>query len=226
MLIVAAHPDDEALGCGGTIAYHVGRGDDVRVLYLSEGVSSRSVLEQPHDWSQEIERREDLARSAAEMLGFSIVGFLRYPNLRMRDCPMLDLVKKIDEKIREFEPCWIYTHHYGDMNSDHGVTFEAVLTACRPRDRLSVRGLFTFEVPSSSEWGSPLLGPAFIPNRFVDISENISSKMAGVSAYASEMREDPHPRSKASILALARYRGASCGVHYAEGFMVIRECLD
>ena len=225
VLIISAHPDDEVLGCGGTIAYHVAKGDTVKVLYLSEGVTSRSEIGKIYDWTKEIEERETFARAAANILGFEILDFFRYPNLRMRDMSMLDIVKRIDQEIRKYSPNWIYTNHAGDMNSDHAVTFEATLTACRPRFNLSVNSIFTYEVPSSTEWGSPLLGPSYIPNRFIGIKNFMQKKLDSLSAYAYEMRSFPHPRSNEAIEALAKYRGSSCGVPYAEAFMIVREVL-
>ena len=225
ILIISAHPDDEVLGCGGTIAFHVARGDEVKVLYLSEGVSSRHKIGEERCWTREIEEREAYATRAASILGFKILGFMRYPNLRMRDMSVLDIVKSIDKEIRSYGPHWIYTNHPGDMNSDHGVAFEATLTACRPRVDLTVKALFVFEVPSSTEWSSNLIGPAFIPNKFIDITSFAEKKYNGLAAYSHEMREFPHPRSYENINSLARYRGAYCGVESAEAFMVVRELL-
>ena len=148
VLVVAAHPDDEVLGCGATLAMHVQAGDEVFVLFLSEGVSSRSTPGIEHDWLPEIEAREAMAHEAARLLGYQLVKFLRYPNLRMRNMEMLDIVKQVDSVVRDIGPSVIYTHHPGDLNSDHGVAFEATLTACRPRPGLTVNSIYTFEVPS------------------------------------------------------------------------------
>lgn len=225
VLVVCAHPDDEVLGCGGAIARHVAAGDAVSVLFLSEGVSSRSVLGQKRDWTREIEEREAFARCAADFLGFSIVGFLRHPNLRMRDQPMLDLVKQVDTAIRAEAPQIIYTHHVGDMNSDHGMAAEAVITACRPHAGLSVRAVYAFEVPSSTEWNAPALAPPFAPMRYVDITAFLPRKIEALVCYDHEMRAMPHPRSPEAIEALARYRGVSVGVAAAEAFVVLREVV-
>jgi len=224
VLIICAHPDDEALGCGGTIARHVALGDDVQVLFLSEGVTSRFSSDEDVDEIAKIVDRESFAFRAADILKFKIIQFFRYPNLRMSGVPMLDMVKSVDTVIRDLEPDLIYTHHSGDMNSDHRIVFEIVLTACRPRDNFFLKGLYCFEIPSSTEWSSPLLGAAFVPNRFVDITPYFSLKMSAIDAYAYEMRDYPHPRSLENIKALAQFRGASCGIELAEAFMVVRDC--
>lgn len=223
VLVVSAHPDDEVLGCGGTLARHIAAGDVVSVLFLSEGVSSRAKRGEQRDWTPEIVEREAMARSAAHMLGFSIAGFLRHPNLRMRDQPMLDLVKQVDAVIRDKAPRIVYTHHVGDMNSDHGVTAEAAMTACRPHAGLSVRAIYAFEVPSSTEWNSPAMAPLFAPTRYVDITAFLPRKIAAMACYKHEIPAMPHPRSPEAVEALARYRGVSAGVAAAEAFVVLRE---
>lgn len=226
VLVVAAHPDDEVLGCGGTIAGHARTGDKVCVLFLSEGVSSRSIPGEEHNWSRAIEAREAMAIAASTVLQFTIAGFLRHPNLRMRDQPVLDLVKQIDAVIREVRPDVIYTHHPGDMNSDHGIAFEATLTACRPRNDLSVKQLYAFETPSSTEWASPLNAPPFLPNYFVDIKSTMDAKLAAARCYDFEMRDFPHPRSAANIRALAQIRAAQVGLELAEAFALVRAIRD
>lgn len=225
ILVVAAHPDDEVLGCGATIARHVAENDQVSVLFLSEGVSSRAALGEIRDWSAEIAEREALAWRAAALLGFSIAGFLRHPNLRMREQSVLMLVKQVDEVIRAVSPTVIYTHHIGDLNSDHGLAAEAVMTACRPREGLSVRSVYAFEVPSSTEWNSPAHAAPFAPTRFVDVTAFLLKKIEAMRCYDFEMRSLPHPRSPEGVEALARFRGVSVGVSAAEAFVVLRQVV-
>lgn len=225
VLVVAAHPDDEVLGCGGTLAAHVAAGDKVTALFLSEGVSSRSIPGESRDWTPDIEARETMAQEAASILGIKIAGFLRHPNLRMRDLAMLDITKQVDAVIRDLAPDTVYAHHPGDLNSDHGVAFEATLTACRPRPGLSVGSLLTFEVPSSTEWQSPHHPNPFRPQRYVDVSAHLDTKFAALACYDFEMREFPHPRSKTYIRSLAQYRGAEVSLTAAEAFMVEREII-
>ena len=225
ILVVAAHPDDEVLGCGATLARQAEQGDRVSVLFLSEGVSSRAALGESRDWSAEIAEREASARRAAGVLGFSVEGFLRHPNLRMREGSMLALVKQVDEVIRSTAPAVVYTHHIGDLNSDHGLAAEAVVTACRPRPGLSVRSVYAFEVPSSTEWNSPAHAAPFAPTRFVDVTAYLPKKIEAMRCYDYEMRSLPHPRSAEAVEALARVRGVSVGVPAAEAFVVLREVL-
>ncbi len=226
VLIVAAHPDDEVLGCGATLARHVAAGDAVSVLFLSEGVTGRSEPGVARDWSADIAEREAMAGRAAQLLGYSIAGFLRHPNLRMREQPLLDLVKQIDGAIRLLSPEVIYTHHIGDMNTDHRIAADAVLTACRPRQGLSVRSIYAFETPSSTEWNSPLHAPPFAPVRFVDVTAFLPRKLEAMRCYDFELRPMPHPRSPEAVEALARYRGVSIGVAAAEAFTVLRELVS
>ena len=223
VLIVAAHPDDEVLGCGGTIARLVSQGHEVFVLFISEGVSSRGMFPLDNSWNPQIRQREVYALNASTVLGFQIVGFLRYPNLRMTGIPILELAKEIETTISKFTPDTIYTHHFGDMNSDHRITYEAVITACRPKPSMSVRRIYTFEIPSSTEWGQAAGLPVFSANRYVDISNFFPQKMEALRCYAEEMRLPPHPRSTDGVEALARLRGFSVCLPFAEAFSVIRE---
>ncbi len=223
ILVIAAHPDDEVLGCGGTICKHVAQGDLVSVLYLSEGVSSRDVLDPSKDWTKEIEEREQFAINACKVMGADIAGFLRYKNLRMCDDSMLDIAKNIMKVIAVFQPLVIYTHAGGDMNSDHRVVNEAVITACRPVGGLSVKRIYSFEVCSSTEWSSTSIGEYFIPVKYVDVSAYMQQKQDAVECYDFEMRPYPHPRSRENIKALSQVRGMAVGLNAAEAFMIIRE---
>lgn len=225
VLVVAAHPDDEVLGCGGTICRHVAQGDSVAVLFISEGVSSRWDEESARDWTAEIEQREAFALSACRKMGADVAGFLRYRNLRMSESSMLVLVKKILQVIHEVRPDTVYTHAGGDLNSDHRITHEAVVTACRPVPDMPVRNIYVFEVPSSTEWASAGIGELFWPTRFVDICDFFEQKLDAIGCYDFEMRPFPHPRSRENIEALARVRGMAVGLEAAEAFMVVREVV-
>ena len=216
ILVVAAHTDDEAMGCGGTIARHVAEGDKVHLLFMTDGVSSREVV------SKEANERLSAAQQAAEILGVSSFTNLQFPDNSMDSVPLLDIVKQIETKIAELKPEVIYTHHIGDLNIDHQLTHKAVITACRPQPGFSVKSIYAFEVVSSTEWQSPNLLP-FVPNTFYDISEYLDIKMKAVEAYIDEMRQIPHSRSIEHIRLLAKHRGYSVGVNAAEAFMLVRE---
>ncbi len=219
ILVVAAHPDDEALGCGGTIARHVDEGAEVQVLFLADGVGARGVSSNHIDY----QARKSAAHSAAEKLGIRRIQFLGLPDNRLDNVDLLDVVKPIELLIRDFRPSLIFTHHGGDLNIDHRVSHAAVLTACRPQPGSSVSQILLFETPSSTEWGDPSIGPAFRPTLYVGIEEQMGRKMAALRCYEAEMRSFPHARSIQAIEALARIRGCTVGLPAAEAFVIFRE---
>ena len=216
VLIVAAHADDEVLGCGGTIARHVAEGDVVNVVFMADGVGSRGDGE-----TYQHQRRNQARDEALEILGVSECNALDFPDNRMDSVPLLDVVQALEPIIEQVQPTRVYTHHSGDLNVDHCVTHQAVMTACRPMPGSSVREILTFEVMSSSEWATPSVAP-FVPNTFVDMSDYLPKKLEALAAYEMEMRSAPHSRSVAHIEALARHRGNCVGVDAAEAFVVIR----
>ncbi len=216
ILVVAAHADDEAIGCSGTIARHVAEGDNVHLLFMTDGVGAREIV------ADEADDRLSAAEQAAKILKVSSVTNLSFPDNSMDALPLLDIVKEVEAKIKEVKPEIIYTHHIGDLNVDHQIAHRAVMTACRPQPGFGVKAIYAFEVLSSTEWQTPSVLP-FIPNVFVDISEYLSTKMQVVTAYEEEMRDVPHSRSLKHIELLAQHRGYSVGVHAAEAFMLVRE---
>ena len=216
ILVVAAHADDEALGCSGTIARHVAEGDSVHLLFMTDGVGAREVV------ADEADERLSAAEQAAKILKVSSVTNLSFPDNSMDALPLLDIVKEVEAKIKEVNPEIIYTHHIGDLNVDHQIAHKAVLTACRPQPGFGVKSIYAFEVLSSTEWQTPSVMP-FIPNVFVDIGDYLSTKMQVIRAYEEEMRNVPHTRSLEHIELLAKHRGYSVGVDAAEAFMLVRE---
>ncbi len=225
VLVVAAHPDDEVLGCGGSIARHADAGDHVQVLIVAEGATSR---QQQRDRGQVDTELNDLAfaaQKAGEILGATGVELLDLPDNRLDSIDCLDLVKLIEARIERYQPQIVYTHHAGDVNIDHRRLHEAVVTACRPAPSHPVKRLLSFEVASSTEWQPPGSAPAFQPNWFVDISEQWDRKQLALEAYASEMRPWPHARSVKALEHLARWRGAQVGVQAAEAFCLLRQLV-
>ena len=216
VLIVAAHTDDEVIGCAGTIARHVAAGDTVNIVYMADGVTSRDGYQ-----NEELLLRQKAATEAQAVLGCSNVFSLGFPDNRMDTLSILDVVKPLEEIIQEFKPVSVYTHHYGDLNVDHRVTHQAVMTACRPLPGSSVKQIYTFEVMSSTEWASPGNLP-FLKNYYVDISAFMGMKREALNAYALEMREAPHSRSIENIMYLAQHNGHCVGVDAAEAFMLMR----
>lgn len=222
VLVVAAHPDDEVLGCGGTIAKHVASGDRVYLQILAEGSASR--FNNSVDAEESILALRKSATNAANILGVSDLELLRFPDNRMDSVPQLDVNRAVELAVERWQPTVVYTHHAFDLNVDHRITHEAVLTACRPMPRQTVKRILTFEVASSTEWQSPGVGP-FTPQWHVDISAHWDTKRAALEAYASEMRAWPHVRSYEAVEYLARLRGAAVGCAAAEAYMVARVVL-
>ena len=225
VLVVAAHPDDEVLGCGGTIARHAEAGDQVHVLIVAEGATSRLQQRDRGEARDELSALAQAAQKAGTILGAAGVELLDYPDNRLDSLDRLDLIKCIELRIERHQPSVVYVHHAGDVNVDHRRLHEAVITACRPIPGQSVRRLLSFEVASSTEWQVPGSAPVFQPNWFVDISVQWPLKLAALAAYASEMRPWPHARSLEGLEHLARWRGAQVGVEAAEAFCLLRQLV-
>lgn len=222
VLVIAAHPDDEVLGCGATIAKHVQQGDMVHSLILAEGTTSRALNHNREQWESELSELAVAAHKASKILGTASVTLHKFPDNRMDGCELLDVVKMIEQAIDQHQPEIVYTHHCGDVNIDHRRTHEAVITACRPVPGHPVKSLLFFEIPSSTEWQTPGSAPIFAPNWFVDVTDTLALKLKALEAYQSEMRPWPHPRSLQAVELLARWRGTSVGVEASEAFVLGR----
>lgn len=220
ILVVAAHPDDEVLGCGGTLAKHAAQGSTISVAFMSDGVASRRGDPALHQ--VQLDARRAAARQAAAILGVQNVTFGEFPDNRMDSIALLDITRSVEDAIAKCTPDTVYTHHGGDLNIDHRRVHEAVVTACRPQSDHPVRTLLCFEIPSSTEWQLASSAPAFAPNWFEDIAGTLEAKLAALNAYASELRSWPHPRSRQGVEDLARWRGATVGARAAEAFMLGR----
>jgi LmbE family N-acetylglucosaminyl deacetylase len=221
ILILAAHPDDEVLGCGGTIAKLADEGAIVRVALFADGLSSRSGIQAVQQ--EELNARRTAAQKACDILGVKSVSFGDFPDNRMDTIPLLDIAQAVEALISMHQPEMVFTHHAGDLNIDHRRLHEAVVTACRPQYGHPVRTVLSFEVPSSTEWQLSGSAPAFVPNWFVDISATLERKLLALEAYASELRTWPHPRSRHGVEHLAHWRGATVGVNAAEAFILGRQ---
>lgn len=216
VLVVAAHPDDEALGCGGAIARHAAAGARVEIVFLADGEGARGPA------AGDVAARQTAARRAAEILGARPPRFVDLPDNRLDSVPLLEIISRLERALDGYAPEIVYTHSGGDLNVDHRLVHQAAVTLFRPLPGARWRGLFAFEVPSSSEWSTPAIGPVFAPDRFVDISAFVERKMAALAAYAAEMRPFPHARSCEAVRALATWRGATAGVAAAEAFQTLR----
>lgn len=215
ILVVAAHPDDEALGVAGTLARHAAEGDAVHIVFLADGEGARGSKDQ-------LNERRDAAQKAGDALGAKSVSFHDFPDNKMDSVALLDVAQVIEKVIAEVQPHIIYTHHGGDLNIDHQVTHRAVLTACRPMPESQIEAIYGFEVLSSTEWASADQDAAFVPVHHVDISDTFDQKMAALKCYDSEMRPFPHARSYEAVEALAVLRGAQVGLKKAESFTCLR----
>lgn len=214
VLVVAAHPDDEVLGVAGTLLKHVRSRDSVSILILGEGETSKK--------KPDVQRRALQAKRAAKRLGASRLVLAGLPDQRFDTLPFLDIVKRVEAVVLgEIQPDILYTHSACDLNLDHRIAFQAVLTACRPGCG-TLKRLLSFETLSSTEWQRKSPADAFYPSAYSDISDFIDEKIEIMRIYRNDMREYPHPRSEEGIRALARCRGMEAGVRYAEAFQPIR----
>jgi LmbE family N-acetylglucosaminyl deacetylase len=219
--VIVAHPDDEVLAFGGTMARHVAHGDDVYLFIMATGLAARSA-----DGTFDAAALSDLqndARAAAKVLGVSQVEFGAFPDNRMDSVDLLDVIKSAEKFLSAAAASTVYTHHVGDMNIDHTVIARAVLTACRSLPGATVRKLYAGEVLSSSEYALP--EHRFIPNVYVEVGNYLDRKCAAMECYRGEIRSAPHPRSVQAIRAQAALRGSEAGVDAAEALRLIREIL-
>lgn len=219
VLVVAAHTDDEALGCGATIRRHADRGDSIAAIHLTDGVGSRSADATDAD---AVDVRHDAALGSARILGFDWVAGGDFPDNALDTVPLLEVCKFIESAKRDVDPDLVYVHHGGDLNVDHRIAFQATLTAFRPQPGERCREIRTFEVASSTEWSDPDIGPRFDPQIFVDASETWLEKRRALEVYDEEMRAYPHSRSIEALDALSRWRGAQVGLERAEAFGLVR----
>ena len=215
ILIVAAHPDDEVLGCGGVISKYR-KTCEFSVIFMTNGVSSRSGSNK-----NKILARKNACLKLFRKIGFSKPIFFNFPDNQMDKVPMLKIVKKLESKIKDIKPNTIFTHYSQCLNIDHRKTFEAVITACRPLSNKSVKKILSFEIPSSTDWAI-FKGKNFQPNYYIDISKHIKNKLNYIKFYKEELRKYPHSRSLNYIKSLASVRGANCGVNFAEVFYLNR----
>lgn len=217
VLCVAAHPDDETLGCGATLAKHLSAGDQVSVVVIADGVSSRGaglmgVI-------QTARERHAMCRAACKILGTEDVWLHQFPDNRLDHVDALEIVKQIETHIGRFKPTVVYTHHGSDLNIDHRIVSDSVMVACRPMPEQTVRRVLMFEVPSSTEWS--VLREPFRPNWFEAVTmEQMQKKLQAFGCYSTEVRDLPHPRG--ALMHLAAWRGANVGTLVAEAFMLAR----
>lgn len=219
ILIVAAHPDDEVLGCGGTVA-KLAPDNTITTMILGEGITSRDIHQQEKDLKLTTIREQ--CKKANSSLGVKTVFFEHFPDNKFDSIPLLDIVKPIEKLIKKIRPEKIFTHHHGDLNLDHRITQQAVLTATRPFGDNPVKKILSFEVLSSTEWNVQDKATMFFPNTWINISDTLQTKLDAMQEYTGELCAYPHPRSIDGIKILAARRGLEVGFPYAEAFRLLR----
>lgn len=224
ILLVVAHPDDELLGLGASMNRLITDYNcTVRVIILGEGITSRSEDRNVEDWKKQLQIHKSNIKSAQAAIGYQSVGIYDFADNRFDSVDLLDIIKVIEKEKKEFSPDIIFTHHGGDLNIDHQRTFEAVITAIRPMEKETVTTLITFETPSGTEWRASTDPRHFIPNLFLEVSEeNINAKIKGMESYEFEKRKYPHPRSPEALKIQAQRWGITIGKPFAEAFVVVR----
>ena len=223
ILVVAAHPDDEILGCGGTMAKLANKGNEIFTLILGEGVTSRDDKRDPANQKNNILKLQDQLHKANKTVKVKKVFTHSFPDNRFDTVALLDIVKVIEKVKKEIDPDIIFTHHDKDLNVDHQITYKAVITAARPLPGETVKEIYAFETLSSTEWGYPT---KFSPDTFFDISDTVELKIKALGYYVSELRDFPHPRSLEGIELSSKVWGMKVGVECAEAFECVRRLVN
>lgn len=216
ILVVAAHPMDEIMGVGGTTALHAQEGDEVFACILATAPELNPAQER-------IDTLRKEAQASGAILGYREHFFYDFPYFSFNAVPMLDLVRAIQDAGKEARPDIVYTHHRGEVNTDHQAVFNATMAAFRSFGENKVRKILCYEDPSSTTWAPPFLEYAFIPNVFRDISTTIQKKVDAIAAYKSEHRDFPHPRSGEAIRVTAEVWGIKVSAGPTEAFELIRD---
>ena len=219
VLVIAPHPDDEVLGCGGVMARHATNGDDVHVVVGTRGIEEKF----PAAFIDKI--RSELANAHA-VLGVQRVKYLDFPAPCLDTVPRYKIADALAAIFAEFKPSMIYVPHHGDIHADHGHLYHAALVAARPIAGCPVKRILAYETLSETEWAPPEAGSVFFPTVFVNIETHLQQKLDAMACYQSQLKEPPNPRSLSNIESLARLRGATVNMHAAEAFMLIRDVLD
>lgn len=229
ILVIAAHPDDEIIGMGGTLK-KLSKTSDITILFLADGITARkssghvnvSKYEineyEKERMNHEIDMRKNDAKRALKILGIEKIQFLDFPDNELDTVPFLKIVKEVEKRIITLKPSTIFTHHFNDLNIDHRFAYESTLTAARPLLNSHVNSIISFEASSSTEWRHPY---SFRPNIYVNISKELKLKIRALNQYKKEIRKFPHPRSSQTIESVAKRWGSLYGFEAAEAFELI-----
>jgi len=216
VVVVAAHPDDEVLGVGGTIQKHIRKGRSVTVIYVTDGFYGDA------DDDMVSSKRKN-ATDAMNILGVTDIIFLGFKGLRLDSYKKSLLNSTLTDTFKKIKPKIVYTHHWGDVNFDHEIVFDMTIVACRPHRGMTIDALYTYETLSSTEWAAPNRDSSFLPNTFVILDdEAVSLKVAALEQYVTEIFDYPHPRSSQGIRVLAQHRGLMISEEFAEAFHLVR----
>lgn len=224
ILVIIAHPDDETLGCGGTIAKHVARGDKVFCLSMTDGESAR--FENLKDLKL-VKKRRNAAINASKKLGFKWLDEFceDFPDNSLDTVKLLDIIKVIEKAKKKIDPHIVYTHDYNDLNIDHKIVADATMTAFRPHFKENCESILAMEIPSATDYGSFKNLHNFNPNFFVDVSKTFNKKISALKFYEKEMKVYPNSRSFEGIEIYAKFRGIQVGFRKAEAFRILRKLL-
>ena len=216
VLVIAPHADDEIIGLGGTLVKHINQGDEVYICVMTRGV-------EPLFPREETQRCRKEALSCHEKLGAKKSFFLEFPAVMLENVPRHEFNGALSKVFNEVKPQIVYIPHFGDMQKDHTLVAEAAMVCVRPKYEYKVEKVYAYETLSETEWNTPHSANAFIPQRYVDITQTLEKKLELLSCYQTQLADFPNPRSLEAVTALAKYRGSTVGVKAAEAFAVIRE---
>lgn len=217
ILVIAPHPDDETLGCGGTILKHKSQSDEVNWMIVTKAYSEDG-------WSEKlISDRENEIKMVYDMYGFNNLYRLNYPTTRLDTIPFSEMIKSLNKNIHDFKPQIVYLPNFSDIHSDHQIVFKAAWSVLKSFRSPFIERILMYEAISETEYMAPLSGNAFQPNFFSDITDFFDSKMEIMRIYKSELMLENLPRTIEVIEAQARYRGSRIGVRYAEAFSILFE---
>lgn len=232
ILVIVAHPDDEVLGMGGTITKYVKKGHRVKIVIMATGIFSRRSSEHTNStgykvdedilekMAKQVQNLQKDAIKASRIMGVKDIEFFDFPDNEMDKISNLEITKKIESEIDEFRPDLVFTHSQYDINIDHRIIYNATITATRPFSKFRVKDVISFEVPSSTEWYFP---SKFSPNMFIDINKELPTKIKALSAYKTEIKDFPHPRSVEGLEVIAKHWGTVSGFNAAEAFYLVRQ---